>query len=83
MGATDLLAALKRKPFEPFRIITSDGVRYDIRHPDLVALTHTGAIIGSPDPDQPGLWLRYDVVGLEHVVRLEQLLQPHGTEKAS
>jgi hypothetical protein len=54
MGATDLLAALRRKPFEPFRIVTSDGVNYEIRHPDLVMVTMTGAIVGFSDPNVSG-----------------------------
>jgi hypothetical protein len=75
MGATDLLAALRRKPFEPFRIITSDGVNYDVRHPDLVMVTLTGAIVGFPDRQGSGALERYDIIGLEHIVRLEQLPQ--------
>jgi hypothetical protein len=74
MGALDLLAALRRKPFEPFRIVTSDGVNYEIRHPDLVMVTMTGAIVGFPDPKVSGALERYDILGLEHIVRLEQLL---------
>ena len=75
MGAPDLLAALRRKPFEPFRIVTSDGVNYDVRHPDLVMVSMTGAIVGFPDPNVSGALERYDIIGLEHIVRLEQLLQ--------
>jgi hypothetical protein len=78
MGPADLLTVLRRRPFEPFRIILSDGVTYDIRHPDLVMVTPTGAVIGYPDPSQPGLMLHLDMVGLEHVVRLEQLLGQPG-----
>jgi hypothetical protein len=31
MGPTRLLGALRKKPFEPFRLVTSDGTCYDIR----------------------------------------------------
>ncbi len=75
MGAMDLLSALRRKPFEPFRIVTSDGVNYDVRHPEVVMVTPTGAIVGFPDPSGSGVMERYDILGLEHIVRLEQLPQ--------
>ncbi len=73
MGAGDLLTVLHRKPFEPFRSITSDGVNYEIRHPELVIVTLTGAIIGYPDPSTPGAAQRVDIVGLEHIVRVEEV----------
>jgi hypothetical protein len=78
MGSTGLLGALRKKPFEPFRIVTSDGTRYDIRHPNLVRVTLTDAILGFPDPAGSGAWSRFDIVGLDHVDRLEQLPQPTG-----
>jgi hypothetical protein len=34
--AEDIQARLRQKPFQPFRIIASEGLRYDINHPDLV-----------------------------------------------
>ncbi|HYT89733.1 MAG TPA: hypothetical protein VEL76_13580 [Gemmataceae bacterium] len=76
MGPTGLQSALRKKPFEPFRMVTSDGTCYDIRHPDLVVVTLTDAIVGFPDPAGSGAWSRFDILGLEHIVRLEQLPQP-------
>jgi hypothetical protein len=73
MGAGDLLTVLHRKPFEPFRIVTSDGVNYEIHHPKLVIVSLTGAVIGYPDPSIPGAAQRLDIVGLEHIVRLEEV----------
>jgi hypothetical protein len=74
MSATDLLGVLWRKAFEPFRIVTSDdGTSYDIRHPDLVWVTLSTAHIGFPDQNELGVPARYDIVGLRHIFRLEQL----------
>ncbi|HYT94022.1 MAG TPA: hypothetical protein VEL76_35220 [Gemmataceae bacterium] len=73
MGANDLAAKLNRKPFEPFRIVTSDGTNYDIRHPDLVLVTTTSAHIGYPDPARPKVALQVDIVAIEHITRLEEL----------
>jgi len=34
-----------RQPFEPFRIVAADGSRYDVRHPENLAMTGNGRII--------------------------------------
>jgi hypothetical protein len=76
LAPADLRDRLHIRPFEPFRIVTSDGVTYDIRHPDLVLVTLGSAVIGFPDPNNPGIAGRYDIVSLRHIVRLEQILPP-------
>jgi hypothetical protein len=78
MGYTDLLAALRRRPFEPFLMRCTDSTIYEVRHPDILIATPTGVVIGFPDPAHPRGALRYDIVGLEHIVRIEQLPQPAG-----
>jgi hypothetical protein len=35
----------EKKPFEPFRIVTADGSRYDVQHPENLAFTGNGRII--------------------------------------
>ncbi len=37
---------LSRRPFEPFRIITSSGDRYEVRHPELVLRVKNGIYVG-------------------------------------
>ena len=37
---------LARRPFEPFRIVTSSGDRYDVRHPELVLRVKNGLYVG-------------------------------------
>ena len=71
MPAADLLLALHRSPFVPFRVVTSDGTTCEVRHPDLVMVGTGSAIIGYPDPSNPSLYGSYDVVALRHVIRLE------------
>jgi hypothetical protein len=34
--AEEIQARLREKPFRPLRLIVSEGLRYDIHHPDLV-----------------------------------------------
>ncbi len=35
----------ENRPFEPFRLVTADGSRYDVRHPENLAITGNGRII--------------------------------------
>ena len=35
----------EKHPFEPFRIVTADGSRYDVRHPENLAVTGNGRIL--------------------------------------
>jgi hypothetical protein len=54
MSPQELHDALKHKPFEPFRIVMTDGQGYDIRHPDLLMVglrTTTVGLTGQPGPD--------------------------------
>ena len=36
MAPEDLRDLLRKQPFEPFRLVMTDGVGLDIRHPDLL-----------------------------------------------
>jgi hypothetical protein len=40
---TELLA---RQPFEPFRVVTSSGDRYDVRHPEMALRVKNGIYLG-------------------------------------
>jgi hypothetical protein len=33
------------KPFEPFGVLTADGERYDVRHPECLGQTPSGRLI--------------------------------------
>ncbi|MGA2441483.1 MAG: hypothetical protein ABSH08_11025 [Tepidisphaeraceae bacterium] len=35
-----------RRPFEPFRIVTSSGDRYEVRHPELLLRVKNGLYVG-------------------------------------
>ena len=74
--AEDIQARLRQKPFQPFRIIASEGLRYDIRHPDLVLVGTRDVTIGSPAPDNPSVYDKVTRVALVHVVALEDLPAP-------
>jgi len=54
MSPEDLRTQLRRKPFLPFRVVSSDGTTCNVRHPDLVMLGLGSAIIGYPAPGRRG-----------------------------
>jgi hypothetical protein len=81
MSPVDLLQALRKRPFEPFRIQVSDGTVYDIRHPELVMVGLGAVIIGIPASGQAQpVYERAETVSLGHVVKLLPL---SGTATAS
>jgi hypothetical protein len=76
-GWDDIQQRIREKPFRPFRIIASEGERFDIYHPDLVLVGHRDLTIGHPGPENPSVYDRQCRVALVHVVALEDL--PTGT----
>jgi hypothetical protein len=71
MSPIDLLHALRKRPFEPFRIEVSDGSAYEVRHPELVMVGLGALIIGIPPTGQPQpVYERVETVSLGHVVKL-------------
>ena len=72
MHAVEFIELLKRKPFIPLRIHMSDGVTYDIFHPDNIMVSHSRVDIGR-GADPHGVIDRVDYCSLQHVVRVEEI----------
>jgi hypothetical protein len=77
MPPAELLACIRRRPFEPFRIVTSDGTTYEVRHPDMVLVGIASVHIGYPD--ETGVATRIDIVATRHIVRLEEIVTAEGS----
>ena len=60
---------IQRRPFLPFRISTSSGEAYEIRHPELAFLTRAELVIGLGERD--GVPSRYRSVSLLHITAAE------------
>jgi hypothetical protein len=71
MSTTDFLNLTRRRPFVPFRVVTSDGTVYGVPHLDLIMVGLSSVIIGYPSDQEPHAYSRWDVVSMRHVVRLE------------
>jgi hypothetical protein len=73
MSAEELRDALKPQPFGPFRLIMTDGVGYEIRHPDLLWVGRRSAMIGLTGEPAQTFYERAVQVDLRHVIRLEPI----------
>jgi len=70
MRFQELQDALRKQPFEPFRIQLSNGQAHDVRHPEFAALSRTSVLIGIPSK-RDGVPDRFAQVDLLHVVAIE------------
>jgi hypothetical protein len=79
--AEEIQARLRQRPFQPLRIIVSEGMHFDIHHPDLVLVGRRDLSIGSPDQSSPSIYSGIIRVALVHVVALEDIpaRQPKST----
>ena len=77
MGPRDLESELHKKPFQPFRIVTTIGKNYDITERDLpmIMVGNRTVVIGFRVADNDPNFDRYEVVSLVHIVRLEPIPQ--------
>ena len=74
MRQEDLLEVLRQRPFVPFRIHVTDGIVYEVRHPELVLVGRSRAVVFFPDPRRPPpAFDRFDMVSLLHITRLEPM----------
>jgi hypothetical protein len=71
MAPADIRNLVQRKPFTPFRVVTSDGTVYEVRHPELVMIGLSSVAIGYPSEQDPLSYERMDIVSLRHIVRWE------------
>ena len=76
MPPSELLQAVRRRPFVPFRLYVSEGATFDIRHPELM---HIGiasvTIVVRDDPSSP-YYDHIEIVAARHIIRMVPLEQP-------
>ena len=71
MSHTDLLQFIRQRPFVPFRLMTTDGTAYEIRHPEMLMPGRRLVIVGVPDNPEVPAFARTVAVSLLHVQRLD------------
>jgi hypothetical protein len=75
MPPDEVLTAVRRRPFEPFRIHVTDGSVYDISHPDMILPGRRALVVGLPgDPQRP--FEHFVTIALLHVTRMEPVTAP-------
>ena len=70
----EIQARLRERPFRPLRFIVSEGLRFEIRHPDLVFVGLRDITIGHELPGVPGIYDRVTRVAIMHIVGIEDLI---------
>ena len=80
MPANELLRMLRAQPFVPFRMHVTEGMVYEVRHPEMVIVMAAAAIVAFPDPANEAMASGWELVDLRHIIRLEpiaaQAIQP-------
>jgi len=72
MRLTDIDDYLRQRPFVPFLLRMSDGVAYEVRHPEMVILSRTVVAVGVHRTSArfPERIILCDPI---HIIRLEPL----------
>jgi hypothetical protein len=74
--AADIQARVRAQPFVPFRVTTSSGQTYDIRHPEFVFVMRRFLEIGIPAPEEPDIPDQVQRVALLHITSIDDLPAP-------
>ena len=73
MSPEELRDTRKMQPFEPFRLVMTDGASFEIRHPDLLMVGQRSAVVGLSGQPSQTYYERTVKIDLLHVIRLEPL----------
>ena len=53
MTADTFREILRRRPFDPFRVVMSSGESYNVMHPEMALVTARSLILALSDPTAP------------------------------
>jgi hypothetical protein len=70
MSPNEIVTDLRRQPFEPFRLVMTDGATYDIRNPDQCLVLATAVIVGLDSRPEQGWFERYEKLDCRHICRI-------------
>ena len=72
MRASEILVHQRTRPFRAIRIHLSDGASYEVRHPEMMAVTTSVIFIAQP-PEKDGVPERSVYCDPLHVTRIEPI----------
>jgi hypothetical protein len=67
MNSESVRELLRRAPFVPFRVVLSNGNKFEVVHPEFVVLTKNGMVITYPDSDRISICSLLQIAGIETV----------------
>jgi hypothetical protein len=73
MSRKDILQRARQRPFVPFRVVLSEGTKYDVRHPDFIMVGRDSVVIGLPGEQEQEFYEATVLIDLFHIVQLEPL----------
>ena len=71
--SADIRERVAQKPFNPFRIVTSSGQTYNVRHPEFVMIGKRTVVVGQPIHDDDPEWDLAQLVSVLHITALEPM----------
>lgn len=72
MAPDQILAAVRRTPFEPFSMVLANNTRHDIQHPDQCMVMSKSVVVGKSLSSDDG-FIEWTVnVNPWNVIRIEQ-----------
>ena len=84
MTPEELNNSLRHQPFQPFRIVLTDGAAYDVRYPELLWVGQRTAYVGLTGNAAQIFFERSVKVDLLHITRIEPLeFAPHTPSNGS
>jgi hypothetical protein len=63
---------MQANPYQPFRVVMTDGRTFDITDPRLIMPGRSTLLIGIQDPNEPpGIYGHFISAAMIHIVRIE------------
>jgi hypothetical protein len=79
--SADVRERVTQQPFFPFRIVTSSGQAYNVRHPEFVLIGKRTIVVGQPIHDDDAEWDLAQLVSVLHITALEPISVPSTEER--
>jgi hypothetical protein len=73
---------LRFRPFQPFRICTTDGAYFDIRHPEIVSIGRAIVRVGVSSGTSGHPVARDIALSMLHLIRIEPLEEASPTPES-
>lgn len=69
-------ARVRQQPFQPFKILTSDGQQYEVRHPDLILVGRREITVGATSNADATTYEHLNRIALMHITAINDLSVP-------